>query len=158
MSSVPAGSSYAAGNINTSIDDAIATSNSTTWTATESGAVMTITAVLVSGRNYMVEVSACVGTDAVVYPLTAANAESASLRIREDSSTGTQIAQAQVFIPTTSSVGFATGCRAKYTAVASASKTFVVTGQRSNVSTSNQGIKAASSRTSVFTVTLMNEV
>jgi hypothetical protein len=100
----------------------IATADSSTFT-TESAALMTVAADLVSGRTYRVRVMA--------YWNSSVAADVVSTRIREDTSAGTQLLLGQVYIATiTAQRGYPICAEVEYTAVATATKTFVVTGQR----------------------------
>lgn len=106
------------------------------------------TATLVAGRKYKVvlqmSVRASVAGDCYL------------IRIREDSTTGTQLQQQQIYCDTTSVSGFPCLMIAEYTAVSSGSKTFAVTMSR-NDGTGVGNLAAAASRPATLTIDLLNE-
>jgi hypothetical protein len=75
----------------------------------------------------------------------------AFMRLREDTSAGTQNDATNVSIPTTSGSGFPGILYAEYTAAATGSKTWVVTGSR-GAGTGTQSIAAGGSRPAYLTV------
>lgn len=104
-------------------DTEILTSDSSTWDDTPEVSITTVTATLVSGQRYKIWFHGRVSTDV-------AN-DTAGLRIREDAGVaGTQLGFTNMHMPTTSGNGFTTTVYAEYTAAASGSKTFTLTGQR----------------------------
>lgn len=119
------------------------TSNSATWTSAESAALITVTASLVSGWTYKVY--------ATMKVLSSVAADVAFMRLREDTAAGTQDDAANVTISTTSGSGFPVTLYAEYTAAATGSKTWVVTGSRAS-GTGTQGISAGGSRPCYLTV------
>jgi hypothetical protein len=147
---------YAA-DVNTTIAQSVYTADSSTWTSTETS-IMTVTANLVSGQTYMIEMDCNIGTSAVTYTWSSTNAEASSVRIREDTVSGNQLAQGQVFMSAASSVGFALTVRVPYTATATGEKTFVAGAQKSNSSAATHIMRAATSRPGLFTITKQQEV
>jgi len=122
----------------TRITDSPLTSDSTTWTATESGALITVTPSLITGRRYALNFFGNISSDVP--------ADTAILRIREDSAAGTQIQFAPIYLNTTSANGYALSMYVEYTAVATGAKIFVVTGQRTVGTGTAHRIRASSSR------------
>lgn len=112
------------------LGDSVITTGSSTWTSTESGAVMTITVPTVVGRRYRIDFTGNIKTSTQTFAITSANAELAIMRIREDTASGTQLCGNQMFVTHASGNGFLCTMWALYTADATESKTFVVTGQR----------------------------
>lgn len=155
---VQAGSRVYASDVNTRVGTASLTADSTatsSTTAVESGSLLSVTATLVDGRDYDIWLRTAVGVGSGT-PATP-SAEMSFVRIREDTSTGTQLAQGQIYIATASVVGFALTVYAHYTAVASGSKTFVVTCARvSGAGGVTNQLKAAASRPTWLTVDLIN--
>jgi hypothetical protein len=125
------------------------TANSTTWTSSESAALMTASPTLVSGLTYRITLFTTVVSTA------GALAEAAFMRIREDNATGTQIGGGNISIPNTNGSGYPLCLVTEYTAVASGAKSFVVTGSRISGATGTQNIAAGSARPSWFTVDLI---
>lgn len=111
-----------------------ATADSSTFTTTQTQ-VMSVTAPLVDGRTYRVRfagrwASSAAGDDLIG-------------RLREDSTSGTQMQIGQQDISSTSGAGFGPmTLEAEYTAVATGNKTFIVTGVR-NGGTGNNRLQAA---------------
>lgn len=126
------------------------TADSTTWNATESGSLASITPTLTTGLTYVIRICAAVGTDAAASP----SLEASILRVRENNSAGAQVLGPQIYMPTTSTVGFALMARAEYTAVATGAKTFVLTGQR-NGGSGNHRIRANTDRAAYLTIDLL---
>jgi hypothetical protein len=120
----------------------IDTSDSSTFTSTETE-VQAVTAALVSGRIYRVRAytrfNSSVATDTVL------------ARLRQDNSTGTEMSTAAVDAPTNVTHGAWVMLEAEYTAVASANKTFVLTGIRAS-GTGNCLREAAANRVSYLYV------
>jgi hypothetical protein len=123
--------------------------DSATWTATESGSLISVTPTLTTGLTYKLLFSGAVSSDAVT-----SGVETTVMRIREDTATGNQLIVSQVFIPTTSTIGFLLTAYVEYTAVATGAKTFVVTGTR-NGGTGNHRIRAATGRSAWLTCDLL---
>lgn len=119
------------------------TANSATWTTTETGALITVTASLVSGWTYKIYASMFVQSTVA--------GDLGFMRIREDTSAGTQDVAGNVYIATTSGSGFPLTLYTEYTAAATASKTWVVTGSR-GAGTGTQNISAGGSRPAWLTV------
>jgi len=117
--------------------------DSATWNATEAS-ITTVAATLVSGQKYKIWFSGRISTDVA--------ADAANLRIREDNLTGTQLQLHQVYLPTTTGNGWGTYFYAEYTAVASASKTFALTAQRSIGTGTAHRIRAAATAPGYFVV------
>lgn len=110
--------------------------DSGTWTTTETVAD-SVTAPLVSGRTYRIRWSgglvSTVAADIVL------------VRMREDNVTGTLINERNVYISSTSTAGNGFTMEGRYTAVATADKTFVVSGIR-NGGTGTQHADATGTR------------
>lgn len=129
------------------VGEAELTADSTTWNATESGTLMSASPTLVSGFKYKVFVFVVVSTDVA--------ADTAGMRLREDTASGTQMQLAPIYLPTTSANGFALAAYAEYTAVANGAKTFVLTGQRTTGTGTAHRIRASSSRKAYMHVDLV---
>lgn len=129
------------------VDDAELTADSSTWSGTESGSLMSVSPTLVSGLTYKVSAFVVVSSDVA--------ADTAGMRLREDSSSGTQFQLAPVYLPTTSANGFALSIYAEYTAVSDGAKTFVLTGQRTTGTGTAHRIRASSSRKAYMRVDLI---
>lgn len=97
------------------------TSDSSTWTTTETE-TDSVTAPLVSGRTYKIRWSGAI--------VTTVAGDVDLLRIREDNTTGTALQTRGLYLGSTISGGIPCTLEARYTAVATADKTFVVTGIR----------------------------
>lgn len=119
------------------------TTNSATWTSSESSALISVTASLINGWSY--KISALVMVNSTVA------ADAAFMRIREDNSGGTQSVGLSLGIPTTTGNGFPLWLYAEYTAAATASKIWVLTGSRLS-GTGTQGIVCSTSRPCWLTV------
>jgi hypothetical protein len=116
----------------------ILTADSSTWDDTPEIAATSVTATLVSGQKYKIWFHGRVSTDV-------AN-DTAGLRIREDAGvSGTQLGFTNMHIPTTTGNGFTTTLYAEYTAAASGSKTFTLTGQRTAGTGVAHRVRAAAS-------------
>jgi hypothetical protein len=116
----------------------ILTADSSTWDDTPEVAATSVTATLVSGQKYKIWFHGRASTDV-------AN-DTAGLRIREDAGVaGTQLGFTNHFMPTTTGNGFTTTVYAEYTAAASGSKTFSLTGQRTAGTGVAHRIRAAAS-------------
>lgn len=102
------------------------TTTSTTWTSSESVALMTVTASLINGWTYKVQ--AWLGIQAA----TSAATEISAMRLREDTATGTQGQLAIAYMPIVSVNATPIYLYYEYTASATANKSWVVTGQRTN--------------------------
>lgn len=113
------------------------TTNSATWTTTESGALITASALLTNGWTYAVT--------AILFVNSTAAADVGFMRIHEDTATGTQDVGENVYMATTSANGWPVTLYAEYTASATATKTFVVTGSRT-AGTGTMGIVATTTR------------
>lgn len=122
------------------------TADSATWAGTESGALYTVTADLVSGERYMLKLFTNVSTSSSA---ASPGIEFSTMRFREDNATGTQFVLDNAYMPTTNGNGFPVNMTGFYTAVATGSKTFVVTGQRSS-GAGNHQIRASGSRKTYF--------
>lgn len=118
------------------------TTDSGTWTTTET-VTDSVTAALVTGRTYSVHwFGAMVSTVAADITL---------VRMREDDVTGTLMTERSVYIPSTSSAGFGFMLECRYTAAATANKTFVVAGIR-NGGTGTQHADATATRPRILYV------
>lgn len=122
------------------------TADSATFTTVET-IVATFTAPLVSGQVYEIIAMLFMHTSSSA----ATPAEVALTRIREDNVTGTQLQGANIPMLTASSGGFPALLRAEYTAVATATKTFVITGIR-NGGAGTMNLKASASSPCLFRV------
>lgn len=114
----------------------IRTGDSSTFTTTET-TVDSVTAALVSGRTYRVRWT-------VQWASSVANDDVAG-RIREDNSTGTELAFGKVRSLDASSTGWSGWVEGEYTAVSTGNKTFVWTGVRF-AGTGNCRAEAATTR------------
>lgn len=119
------------------------TADSATWTTTETG-LLTATASLTSGWSYKI-------TAFVMVTSTVAG-DLSYIRIREDTSGGTQMTAANVYIPTTNGFGFPLHFSTEYTASSTASKSFVLTGARQTGATGTQKLVHSSSRLGFLTI------
>lgn len=119
------------------------TSDSSTWDDTPEVSAMTVTSDLVSGDLYKIWFMGRVSTDVA--------GDYTGLRIREDSISGTQLQfSGNIYLPTTTGNGFPQYLYAQYTAVATAAKTFVLTGARQAGTGTAHRIRAASSSPAYF--------
>lgn len=117
-------------------DTEILVADSSTWDDTPEVSVTTVTATLVSGQRYKIWFHGRVSTDVA--------ADTAGLRIREDAGVaGTQLGFTNHPMPSTSGNGFTTTVYAEYTAAASGSKTFTLTGQRTAGTGTAHRVRAA---------------
>lgn len=132
--------------IATRVATATTTADSSTFTAETQ--VATVTAYLVSGRTYAVEVKNTRWSSSVA-------ADTAAVRLREDSVSGTQMNAMVVGIPTTTTSGFGAGLvYAEFTAGVTGNKTFSLTGSR-NSGTGNIQLRASATAPTYLTVTLI---
>lgn len=128
------------------------TSDSATWTATESGSLLSVAGSLISGQRYRLSVVSWLSTDSTTYPINAqSSVETSVLRVREDNATGTSAMGPQIPLPTTSTTGFNICAFTDFVAVSTASKTFVLTGERIGGS-GNHRIRAGAGRVTTLTV------
>lgn len=118
------------------------TADSATYTTTEA-VIATWSASLVNGQNYEVVADVSIRTSVA--------ADVSLVRIREDNLTGNQLQGINVALPSASSGGNPAHLRGEYTATATGSKTFVLTGVR-NGGTGNHNLKASSSSPALFRV------
>ena len=123
--------------------------DSTTYGDTESGSLMSVTCNLISGVKYDILLVANVGVDV-------AN-DGSILRVRDNSATGTQLIGPQRFVGSTSSVGEGVVGKARYTAAATGSRTFHVTGDRNSGTGTAHRIRAGAGRVTSLTVTRVVE-
>lgn len=123
------------------VGSASVVSDSSNFTTTET-TVITLTVSLISGCTYML--------DAIFNLASSVGSDTADGRIREDSSTGTEM-QFQRCIIDSTTLGQVYRLMAYYTASVSGSKTFVVTGVRST-GTGNVRLEAASTRPALLRV------
>jgi hypothetical protein len=124
------------------------TADSSTWSGTEFEAT-TVSGTLVSGKRYVIAFRGRISSDVA--------ADSDNLRIREDNLTGTQLMLGQVYLPTNSGNGYMVNVYAEYTAVASGSKTFSFTGNRSIGTGTTHRIRGSATAPSWMTIELINE-
>ena len=131
--------------IATRVATAPITADSSTFTTTQV-TLITATPTLDIGRTYGIWVyfrmSSSVAADVAI------------CRIREDSTTGTELSQGQFYIATNSASGFGFSIYGEYTAVASAVKTLVFTAVRA-AGSGNLTLKGAAVAPSKMTVTLI---
>lgn len=117
-----AGEKILASDVQTRIVTDTQTTDSANYTTTET-TVQTVTAALVAGRVYKIvaqsRASSSTGTDTIV------------ARLREDTSTGTELQSYFVDVSGSTTIGAAVVMEALYTAVGTGNKTFVLTGVRS---------------------------
>jgi hypothetical protein len=100
--------------------------DSATYTTTETG-LITATGVLTAGRTYILRAWCRVATGTVT------GSEISLMRIRADAAvTGQHLLAGQVFMPTTSTVGFNIALYTEFTASVTGSKSFVLCGLRSS--------------------------
>jgi hypothetical protein len=132
--------------IATRVGTSTLTSNSATWTSSESAALITVTASLVSGLTYKVTATLKVNSSAA--------ADVAFMRLREDTASGTQDDGVNVYMGTNNGNGFAAILYTEYTAAATGSKSWVVTGSRASGS-GTQGIVCSVNRPCFLTVDLI---
>lgn len=115
--------------------------DSTTYGVTET-VIATVTITAVSGLVYKVEFKGKLSTDVAL--------DASNLRIREDNLTGTLFGFNQIYLPTTTANGWAAAVYGEYTAVATGSKTFVMTGQKSIGAGTAHRIRAAATTPCFF--------
>lgn len=124
-------------------ESASITTDSTSWTTAETQ-LISVTLDVVSGITYGVSALVAIGTSLandIDFP-----------RIREDSLTGNQLVGQNLIMPTIAGSGYPISLYTEYTAVSTASKTFVLTGNRI-VGTGAHQAHAATNRPSFLTVT-----
>lgn len=112
------------------------TSDSTTWGATETVAA-SITISAIAGATYKIIFEGKVSSDV--------SADADNMRIREDTLAGSQLQLQQVNLPSTSTNGWQAHIYTEWTASSTASKTFVLTGQRSAGTGTAHRIRASAS-------------
>lgn len=122
------------------------TTNSATWTTTETGALITASPTLVAGSTYKITLVAKVSSTVT--------SDVSFMRIREDSATGSQLDGCCVFIGSPTSNGYPLTMYTEYTAAGSGVKNFVVTGQRIGGTGTHQ-ISCSVNRPVWFTVDLI---
>lgn len=122
------------------VDTTERTANVGTFTTTETQ-IDTVTVSLVSGRTYGVWLY---GT----FQTTVAN-DSVNAAIREDSTSGTRMTVARVYLPILG-VGFGFALYAEYTAGSTGDKTFVGTGQRQSGTGSITAAAAATQKAYIY--------
>ena len=114
-------------------------------------AIFTVTAFLEAGRRYAVQGIARVSISAGTFPA----AETALLRLREDSVAGTQLTLTQFPILNTSANGFGSPpLYGEYTATVSGTKTFALTAQR-NGGSATHTVRAATNAPAFLFVDLL---
>lgn len=118
-----AGQIVRASDVNRRIATTVETTDSATFTTTET-AIASVTAALVSGRTYRVRIVTRIGT-------TVAN-DAVIVRLREDSTAGTEMASGRLGSLDTGVAGNLIVFEAEYTAAATANKTFVASAVRSS--------------------------
>jgi hypothetical protein len=133
-----AGEVIVAEDVNVWIGEDAIDADSSTWDDTPEVVVGTVTVGLVDDYRYKIWFHGRVSTDVA--------GDYAGLRIREDSVSGTQLQfSGNIHLPTTTGNGFPTFLFATYTAAATASKTFVLTGQRTAGTGTAHRIRGSSS-------------
>jgi hypothetical protein len=123
------------------------TANSSTWTGatgTETGALFTVTGNLIAGQKYEVYGKINVGSSVA--------GETSVMRIREDTASGNQVFGDVIYCPTTTANGFPLMLYVEYTAVSTAAKSFVLTGQGLTAASGAHGIKASAQRPCYFNI------
>lgn len=124
------------------------TSDSSTWGDTEAVTGISVTGTLVSGLIYEVWFHGRVSSDVA--------GDYTALRIREDSISGTQLNfSGNIELPTTTGNGFMQTFIARYTAVSSAAKTFVLTGDRQAGTGTAHRVRASASAAALFGIRLV---
>jgi len=138
------------GNISTLSDETrfrksttVSTSDSVTVGATET-TVRSVTISAVSGQKYAVWFKGSLSSDV--------SADSNNMRIKEDNSSGTQLELNQIYLVNTSGNGFGVYLYTEWTAPSTASKTFVLTIQRSNGTGTAHRLRASSTNPDYFAV------
>jgi uncharacterized protein (DUF3084 family) len=122
----------------------VVVADSSTFTTTESGALASVTVPLISGRTYRVRFTG--GWNSTVL------ADTITVRLREDTASGTQVDSDTINTPLVSSLrGGKVSVEGRYTATATANKTFVVTGQR-EAGTGNCRLAASTLRPAILEV------
>lgn len=112
------------------------TADSATYTTTESGALISATGFLTAGQTYIIQAFFRVSSDTT-------GTEVSLMRIRADGPpAGAHLSAGSVFIPTNIGTGFSIAMYTEYTAGASGSKTFTVSGLR-NAGAGNHRVRAA---------------
>lgn len=153
-----AGDDILASDVNLELDVDELTADSGTWTTTESGALLTVTATVVSGRRYELKFGMAVSTTTpvggVVGPPTN---ETSALRVREDSALGAEVSRPTFYLPNSSTIGYWCEHSTDWVASATGAKTFVVTGQRTTgAGTASHQIRAGATRKAKFKIELIN--
>jgi hypothetical protein len=113
------------------------TADSATWAGTESGALISATGFLTAGQTYIIQAFGRVSSDVT-------GTEISLMRIRADGPpAGAHLLAGAVFIPNNVALGISMGgMYTEYTAGASGSKTFTLSGLR-NTGTGNHRIRAS---------------
>lgn len=124
-----------------------AVADSAPITTTET-AVLTVTIPMVSGQTYGISVKATISSTVV----TAIGTNLASVRVREDSTTGTVITSDVFAALSTAPAGYPYSTYAEYTAVSTANKTIVFTIVRNTATTETYQLRAAATRPGMMRV------
>lgn len=126
------------------------TADSATWSASESGALLTATGTVTAGQTYKIFFSGNVSTNATA---ASPGIEISIMRIREDTATGNQLDGKIFYVPTVAGNGYGGHLYAEWTASATGSKSFVVTGNRVTGSgTNSHQLRAGSNHPCILTV------
>jgi len=121
----------------------ILTADTSTWGATETQ-VTSVTFSAIAGAKYKIVFEGRVSTDV--------SADAENMRIREDTLAGTQLQLQQVNLPNTSGNGWQAHIYAEWTAASTASKTIVLTSQRSSGTGTAHRVRASGSAPAYFYV------
>jgi hypothetical protein len=120
--------------------------DTTTYGGTETS-LATIAATLINGLTYGVYFNGRVSADVA--------ADLSGLRLREDTVIGNQLNFTNVYVGATTGNGFTTVAYGEYTAGATASKTFVLTGQRTGGSGTAHRVRASANAPAFLMITLI---
>jgi hypothetical protein len=140
-----------ASDVTTRIATATLNANSGTWTTTESAALLTVTGSLVNGQRYSLTLFTNIATSSAAAP----SVEVSLMRIREDTASGTQNTGVDFWIASTTGAGFGLMAYSEYTAVATGTKSFVLTGQRI-AGAGSHSIAAGTSRQTFLNIDLVS--
>ena len=128
------------------IDDQIEVVDSATFTTTET-IIITLTVPLVNGRTYSIDAKVRMQSTS------AGINEICLVRIREDNATGNELDRIPICIATTlTTFGYGGDLLARFTAVATGNKTFVVTGVRAAGAAGTQRMEASGASPNILAV------
>lgn len=129
--------------VQTRVGVTTSTSDSSTVNATEA-VVRSVTFSAVSGFKYRITFDGSLSTDV--------NGDSNNVRIREDNLAGNQLKLGQFYLPLASGNGYNVSMSTEFTAASTASKTIVLTSQRSNGTGTAHRLRASSTNPDLFIV------